>query len=90
MPEKPNIYATKKSAQDAHEAIRPISMQITPDMVKDSLTKDNYRLYKLIYERFLASQMSEATYNSMSVDIAAGRYGFKVNGKTPLFPGNRS
>ena len=55
VPAKPNIYVTKKNAQDAHEAIRPISMQMTPEMVKDSLTKDNYRLYKLIYERFMAS-----------------------------------
>ena len=87
LPAKPNIYATKKNAQDAHEAIRPISMQITPDMVKDSLTKDNYRLYKLIYERFLASQMIEAEYSNVSVSIDASGYNFKASGRTLEFAG---
>lgn len=87
IPAKPNVYASKKSAQDAHEAIRPISIDRTPESLKDILNKYHYKLYKLIYERFLASQMSEATYNSLVVDIAAGDYGFKVNGKTPLFAG---
>ena len=87
IPEKPNIYATKKNAQDAHEAIRPISMQVTPEMVKDSLTKDNYRLYKLIYERFIASQMSEAEYSNVNVSINAGDYTFKASGKTLEFAG---
>lgn len=87
LPVKPNIYATKKNAQDAHEAIRPISMQITPDMVKDSLTKDNYRLYKLIYERFLASQMIEAEYSNVSVSINASGYNFKASGRTLEFAG---
>lgn len=87
VPEKPNIYATKKNAQDAHEAIRPISMQITPEMVKDSLTKDNYKLYKLIYERFIASQMSEAEYSNVNVTINVGDYDFKASGKTLEFAG---
>ena len=87
LPAKPNIYATKKNAQDAHEAIRPISMQITPEMVQDSLTKDNYRLYKLIYERFLASQMNEAEYSNVTVSIDAGGYGFKATGRTLEFAG---
>lgn len=87
IPAKPNVYLTKKGAQDAHEAIRPISLIRTPESVKDALNKYHYKLYKLIYERFLASQMSEATYNSMSVDITAGEYGFRVVGKTLLFPG---
>ncbi len=87
VPEKPNYYASKKSAQDAHEAIRPISLERTPESLKDVLNKFNYKLYKLIYERFLASQMSEAQYNSLNVDIKAGDYGFKVSGKTPLFAG---
>lgn len=87
VPAKPNIYATKKNAQDAHEAIRPISMQMTPDMVKDSLTKDNYRLYKLIYERFLASQMIEAEYSNVFVNIDAGGYDFKASGRTLEFAG---
>ena len=87
VPAKPNVFASKKSAQDAHEAIRPISLARTPDSIKDCVNKYYYKLYKLIYERFLASQMAEAKYNSMSVDITAGRYGFKVTGKTLLFAG---
>lgn len=87
IPAKPNIYATKKGAQDAHEAIRPISLERTPESIKNFANKYHYKLYKLIYDRFMASQMSEATYNSLSVDIQAGRYGFKVTGKSPLFAG---
>ena len=87
LPAKPNIYATKKNAQDAHEAIRPISMQLTPEMVKDSLSKENYKLYKLIYERFLASQMVEAEYSNTVISIDANDYGFKTTGKTLEFAG---
>lgn len=87
VPTKPNIYHTKDNAQDAHEAIRPITMDITPEMVKETLTNDNYKLYKLIYERFLASQMTEAEYASVNVNIECADYGFKVSGKTMEFPG---
>ncbi len=87
VPEKPNVYHTKENAQDAHEAIRPITMDITPEMVKETLTSDNYKLYKLIYERFLASQMTQAEYASVAVNIDCNGYGFKVNGKTMEFPG---
>lgn len=87
VPAKPNVYASKGNVQDAHEAIRPISVQRTPDSLKDSVSRNYYRLYKLIYERFLASQMSSAQYNSLTADIACGDYGFKVTGKTPLFAG---
>ncbi len=87
VPEKPNNYHTKDSAQDAHEAIRPITMDITPEMAKETLSNDNYKLYKLIYERFLASQMAEAEYSSVSVNFTCEDYGFKVNGKTMEFPG---
>ena len=87
VPAKPNIYATKSNAQDAHEAIRPISMQVTPEMVKDSLTKENYKLYKLIYERFMASQMVEAEYSNVNVSIQADDYTFKATGKTLEFDG---
>jgi len=86
-PEKPNIFKSKKSAQDAHEAIRPIYMDVRPDDVKASLSADNYKLYKLIYERFLASQMSDATYNSVALDVAVGDYTFKATGRTPIFAG---
>lgn len=87
VPEKPNFYAAKGNAQDAHEAIRPISMQITPDAVKDSLTKENYRLYKLIYERFMASQMTEAEYSNVNVSMKVNDYTFKATGKTLEFAG---
>jgi len=86
-PEKPNIYKSKKSAQDAHEAIRPIDLKRTPESVKTLLDKYHYRLYKLIYDRFLASQMTEAKYNSLQLDIEAGNYVFKASGKTLLFKG---
>ena len=87
LPEKPNIYHTKESAQDAHEAIRPITMDITPEMAKETLTSDNYKLYKLIYERFLASQMCEAEYSNVSVNFDCEGYGFKVSGRTMEFAG---
>ncbi|MGN1201399.1 MAG: type I DNA topoisomerase [Candidatus Caccovivens sp.] len=87
VPEKPNVYVSKKNAQDAHEAIRPISMQMTPEMVKDSLNKDNYRLYKLIYERFMASQMSEAEYSNVNISMKVEDYTFKATGKTLEFAG---
>lgn len=86
-PSSYNVFKSKKNAQDAHEAIRPISLEKTPESVKKYMTPDNYKLYKLIYERFVASQMSQATYDSMSVIIEAGDYTFKVTGKTPLFAG---
>ena len=87
VPEKPNIYAKKSNAQDAHEAIRPIHMEITPEKVKSSLTPDNYKLYKLIYERFLASQMSEAVYSNVTATISANGYEFKAVGKVMEFAG---
>jgi len=85
-PEKPNFYSSKKTAQDAHEAIRPIYMDIRPEDVK-TIAPDNYKLYKLIYERFLASQMAEATYNSVSLDVNVGEYMFRATGRTPIFAG---
>lgn len=87
VPEKPNIYAAKASAQDAHEAIRPINMNMTPEKVKASLSPDNYKLYKLIYERFLASQMSEAIYSNVTASISSNGYEFKAVGKTQEFAG---
>ncbi|MDR0975957.1 MAG: type I DNA topoisomerase [Christensenellaceae bacterium] len=92
VPETPNFYKTKKQAQDAHEAIRPTHIEITPSelekmIVPDKDTKDILKLYRLIYNRFLASQMSEATFNSVSVDINANGYGFRVTGRTPIFAG---
>ena len=86
-PLKPNIYRTKKDAQDAHEAIRPISVARTPESVKNILDKNQYKLYKLIYDRFIASQMSEALYDSVAVEVKAGDYTFKTSGKTMTFKG---
>ena len=87
VPEKPNIYAAKQNAQDAHEAIRPINMNMTPEKVKSSLSPDNYKLYKLIYERFLASQMSEAIYSNVTANLNCEGYDFKAVGKTQEFAG---
>lgn len=87
VPDKPNVYRAKKDAQDAHEAIRPIDVNRTPDSVKDILDKNQYKLYKLIYERFIASQMSEAKYDSVSVDVKANEYTFKTSGKSLVFKG---
>lgn len=87
VPAKPNFYASKKGAQDAHEAIRPIDLARTPESVKKVLDKKHYNVYKLIYDRFLASQMAEARYNSMQILIENGPYTFKASGRTLLFPG---
>ena len=72
VPEKPNFYKTKADAQDAHEAIRPTSMQYHPETVRAHLTPDQYYLYKLIWNRFVASQMPPATFDETTVDISAG------------------
>ena len=86
-PEKPNYYATKKGAQDAHEAIRPINLDITPASVKPHLDKKHYNIYKLVYDRFIASQMAEAQYSSMQVEAESAGYSFKASGKAMLFAG---
>ena len=87
VPKIPNVYKVKNSAQDAHEAIRPISLDRTPESVKQYLSPDNYKLYKLIYNKFLASQMAEATFDSVVVEIENNDYTFKCSGKTPVFDG---
>ncbi len=87
LPAKPNVYRSKKDAQDAHEAIRPIDVNRTPESVMDILDKNQYRLYKLIYDRFIASQMIEAKYDSVSVDVGAEEYTLKTSGKTLIFKG---
>ncbi len=86
-PEKPNYYASKKGAQDAHEAIRPIDLDMTPERAKKLLDRKHFALYKLVYERFLASQMAEARYNSMQMEIDNSGYIFKASGKVLLFAG---
>lgn len=80
-------YKTKQDAQDAHEAIRPTYVDINPEAIKDSLTNDQYKLYKLIYNRFIASQMSQAVYDTLSVTIDANNYTFKANGQNLKFKG---
>ena len=85
-----NYYSNrKKEVQDAHEAIRPSYIELTPEDIKDSLTAEQYKLYKLIWSRFMASQMSKAVYSSMSVAIDNGDYGFKAAGSKLIFDGFR-
>ncbi len=86
-PAKPNYYASKKGAQDAHEAIRPIDLNMSPERAKKLLDRKHFNVYKLIYERFLASQMSEAKYNSMQMELLRGEYSFKASGKSLAFAG---
>ena len=87
IPEKPNFYKSKKDAQDAHECIRPIDITRTPESLKGTLDKKHYNVYKIIYERFIASQMSEAVYNSVQIRIDNSGYTFKASGKTLQFAG---
>ena len=88
VPAKPNVYASGKKAQDAHEAIRPTSIHNTPDELESFLSKDQWKLYKLIWQRFAASQMTPAVYDTMSVTIAAGeRYQLKASGSRLVFAG---
>lgn len=87
VPSTPNVYASKKQAQDAHEAIRPINLDVTPDSLKDKLQRSQYQLYKLIYNRFLASQASRAVYDSVSVEVDCDKYTFTASGKTVVFDG---
>ena len=87
LPEKPNTYKKAKKAQDAHEAIRPSYMKYTPEFLKNTLTKDQLKLYKLIYSRFVASQMKPSMFETMSVVLSAGDYTFKASGSRMLFKG---
>jgi DNA topoisomerase-1 len=89
LPEKPIRYAAGKQAQEAHEAIRPTDLHLTPDKIKGRLTHDQYRLYQLIYRRFVASQMAPAVFEITNVEIAAGEGRFKAQGKILRFDGYR-
>ena len=80
-------YKTKQNAQDAHEAIRPTYVDLNPEKIKSSLTPDQFKLYNLIYNRFIASQMATAIYDTTSVDINVNDYIFKANGQTLKFKG---
>lgn len=87
LPEKPRVFKTKASAQDGHEAIRPTLQELYPDKIKQSLTDDQYKLYKLIWNRFMASQMADSILNTVSVDISGGEYIFRTSGHTVKFDG---
>ncbi len=87
VPARPNIYASKKGAQDAHEAIRPIDLALTPEAAKKMLDRKHYNVYKLIYDRFVASQMAEAEYDSMQIEIENSGYGLRASGKAMRFAG---
>jgi DNA topoisomerase-1 len=87
VPEKPVFYKSKKDAQDAHEAIRPTSLEYDPETIKRFLSKDEYALYKLIWNRFVASQMRPAVYDETLVDIEAGPYLLRAKGSTLKFKG---
>ena len=87
LPEKPRYFKTKSGAQDAHDAIRPTSVSFTPESVKESLTAEQYKLYKLIWERFIASLMEVCVQNTVNADITAGDYLFKASGYSVKFDG---
>lgn len=87
LPSKPRYFKSKSSAQDAHEAIRPTNVNFDPEQIKGSLTPEQYKLYKLIWERFLASLMSVCVQNTVTVDIEAGDYIFKASGYSVKFDG---
>lgn len=87
LPPEPRNFKSKNNAQDAHEAIRPSTPELTPERVKSSLTSDQYRLYKLIWERFIASQMANALLDTVSVDIDANGCIFRASGYSVKFDG---
>ena len=87
VPENPRVYKGKKNIQDAHEAIRPSHIEITPEIAKASLSGEQYKLYSLIWKRFIASQMASCSLNTNSIDIVNGEYSFKASGSTIKFDG---
>ncbi|MBV8555275.1 MAG: type I DNA topoisomerase [Planctomycetaceae bacterium] len=89
LPEKPNRYAAGKSAQEAHEAIRPTELSLSPERIRTKLSIDQFKLYQLIYRRFVASQMTPAVFAVTNVVIAAGEGVFKAQGKVQKFDGHR-
>jgi DNA topoisomerase-1 len=87
LPPKPRRYKSRKTAQEAHEAIRPTYVDCRPEEIKKFLTRDQHKLYQLIWNRFVASQMNSAVYNSTTVEIEAGKYLFKASASQLLFDG---
>lgn len=86
-PGKPRVYKTKSGAQDAHEAIRPSNVNLTPEDVKKDLTAEQYKLYKLIWSRFLACQMASAVYDSVSIEVTSAGYTFRATHSSLKFSG---
>ncbi|MBQ4161093.1 MAG: type I DNA topoisomerase [Clostridia bacterium] len=86
-PKSFRMYKTRKNSQDAHEAIRPANVSLTPEMVKGSLTNDQYKLYKLIWERFVASQMENARVESTTAELLCDKHNFRATGTNVLFDG---
>ena len=87
VPDQPNRFRAKKNAQDAHEAIRPTSMAYDPETVRSHLTKEQYSLYRLIWSRFVASQMPPATFDDTTLDVEAAGYILRAKGSVPKFSG---
>lgn len=87
VPAKPNVYKSKANAQDAHEAIRPADVRLSPELIKDKLSRDQFRLYRLIWERFVASQMTPAVYDTTNVEAACSGKVFRMGGYTVRFRG---
>lgn len=87
LPSEPRKYKSRSNAQDGHEAIRPTTIELSPDKVKDSLTPEQYKLYKIIWERFIACQMSDCIHKTTSAEILAGNYIFKASGYRVDFDG---
>ena len=87
LPEKPNEYRGRKNAQDAHEAIRPTDVRRTPEKIKASLTKEQFNLYRLIYNRFISSQMMPALYETMTMDVTGNGIGLRFYGEHKKFAG---
>ncbi|MDD2361582.1 MAG: type I DNA topoisomerase [Oscillospiraceae bacterium] len=88
LPPKPRVFKSRSSAQDAHEAIRPTMPALPPERVRESLSPDQYKLYKLIWERFIASLMANCIHDTVKMDISAGDYIFKASGYTVKFDGH--
>lgn len=87
LPRTQRRYKTKTTAQDAHEAIRPTDITLDPEQIKDALTREQYRLYKMIWSRFLASQMENALFDTQAVDVVCAGYIFRANSQRVRFPG---
>ncbi|MZP30523.1 type I DNA topoisomerase [Heliobacterium undosum] len=87
LPAEPRVYENKGKIQNAHEAIRPTSVTREPETLKAVVTNDQYKLYKLIYERFVSSQMSSAIMDTTTIEIKAGAFGFRASGSVLKFPG---